>query len=34
MKQKLHSLIIKNKLFGEKSIPMIALWCPTFGNHG
>ena len=19
-----------NKIYGEKSIPMIALWCPTF----
>ena len=24
----------KNKIYGEKSIPMIALWCRTFSNHG
>ena len=37
MKQKLHSLIIKNELFRymeEKGITMIALWCPMFSNHG
>ena len=26
--------LIKNMIYGEKSIPMIALWCPTFINHG
>ena len=25
---------VKNKIYGEKSIPMIALWCRTFSNHG
>ena len=23
-----------NKIYKEKSIPMTALWCPAFGNHG
>ena len=23
-----------NKIYREKSIPMTALWCPTFSNHG
>ena len=23
----------KNKIYREKSIPMIALWCPTFSNQ-
>ena len=23
-----------NKIYREKSIPMIALWCPAFSNHG
>ena len=22
-----------NKIYGEKCIPMIALWCPAFSNH-
>ena len=24
----------ENKIYKEKSIPMIALWCPAFKNHG
>ena len=24
----------KNKIYIEKSIPMTALWCPAFSNHG
>ena len=24
----------KNKIYREKSIPMTALWCPAFSNHG
>ena len=23
-----------NKIYREKSIPMTALWCPAFSNHG
>ena len=26
--------VIMNKIYREKSIPMIALWCPAFSNHG
>ena len=31
-----HNTNIINKIHvcREKSIPMIALWCPSFGNHG
>ena len=30
-----HSEIIDtNKIYREKSIPMTALWCPAFSNHG
>ena len=25
---------IDNKIYREKSIPMSALWCPAFSNHG
>ena len=25
---------IENKIYSEKSIPMIALWCPAFSNDG
>ena len=28
------SLTSKNKIYREKSIPMSALWCPAFSNHG
>ena len=24
----------KTSVYREKSIPMIALWCPAFSNHG
>ena len=27
-------IIIQNKIYREKTIPMIALWCPAFSNHG
>ena len=26
--------IEKTSVYREKSIPMIALWCPAFSNHG
>ena len=26
--------MIMKKIHREKSIPMIALWCPAFSNHG
>ena len=26
--------LIYNKIYREKSISMIALWCPAFSNHG
>ena len=25
---------IEYEIYREKSIPMTALWCPTFSNHG
>ena len=28
------NLIIKQVYIEKKSIPMIALWCPAFSNHG
>ena len=28
-----HNFIF-NKIYREKSIPMSALWCPAFSNHG
>ena len=27
-------IIIITSVYREKSIPMIALWCPAFSNHG
>ena len=26
--------LLLNKIYREISIPMIALWCPAFSNHG
>ena len=26
--------IVNNKIYRGKSIPMTALWCPAFSNHG
>ena len=25
---------MRNKIYREKSIPMTALWCPAFSDHG
>ena len=31
---KIHYSLVKTRYMEKKSIPMIALWCPTFSNHG
>ena len=30
----INCLVRKTSVYREKSIPMIALWCPAFSNHG
>ena len=30
----LKGIVSHNEIYREKSIPMTALWCPAFSNHG